>query len=197
MGKSKYQRRITNKTINNKPINNKRRIYKDKYKLLVEVFQGEYAITNKKDKKPVLASGVLGPCVAITGWSDGVGFLCHYDTLMSADKQIIYESISDLASHLDRREFDIRIIGGRESLSDLLINSIESIILSQELIKGRIIEMDVGGVKTRAIALDTRTGELLDYKPENNPYRRKLTKEELMNALSPLPEKARLIYKAL
>ncbi len=197
MGKSKYQKRIINKTINNPSNNNEskeRSVYNSKYKLLIEVFQGEYAITNKNDKKPVLASGVLGPCVAITGWSNGVGFLIHYDSLT-----LVYESLESLVNDLgDNKEFEIRIIGGMDFLSDSLIYSIESIILSQELIKGRIIERDVGGVKARAVALDTRTGELFNYKPNNNPYRRTLTKDEiLMNTFLPLPKKAKLIYKSI
>lgn len=125
----------------------------------------------------MLATYGIGPCVALLGWSpkDKVGFMAHYDNGIEMGGSFggllywISESIPKLPA-----DFDIRILQGDWPDQDL-VRKVKSRLNIRPDISMKVIEEDIGGVMSKNIALDTRTGETYGYNPMNNPNKRNLT----------------------
>ncbi len=156
-------------------------LYLGDIKDIVELKQGEHAITHANAEKPVLATWHLAECVALIGYDEKekIGVLAHIDTC--AD-------IKDFFVQL-KRPYHFYLLGGNEG------NHRESILeeakkakfifggFLDEKLNGKDIEKDciwtISMRLRRSIAIDTRTGEIYSYDPAINDgsslHKRKFT----------------------
>jgi hypothetical protein len=131
------------------------------------VSQGEQGITNSSDKKPVLATFGIGPCVSVVGYdsSKKTGFLTHYDSCVDLENSLA--SLFGLFPKDQEFNFDVSIIGGDGS-SVSTYRAIKSQLESKSdtALRLNVSEEDIFGNESRSVALDTRTGQKFVYDPK-------------------------------
>jgi len=141
--------------------------YSDTHDLVTIVSQGEQGITDSTDKKPVLATFGIGPCISIVGYDSTkrAGFLTHYDSCVDLEASLA--SVFESLPRDQQFEFDISIIGGDGS-SVNIYRAIKSKLETQSNpnVKLNVSEEDVFSNESKSIALDTRTGQKFVYDPK-------------------------------
>src|SRR3989344_1943718 len=126
--------------------------YNGSYDHLVEVSMNEFAVTNTNASKPVLATYGLSPCVSLVGYSpeDKVGFLTHYygcTDMGNSFGLLLYHILKQLGKNpsdfsSDPTNFEVRLIGGYNGMSESLINSIRGRFHTRSDISMKLVEED-------------------------------------------------------
>jgi len=166
---------------------------------IIEVSQHEQAITNAEDKKPILATYGLAPCISFSGWSPRhrIGFMTHYDskTELESSFEILLKNISEQL-HWQSTEFETRIIGGYNynNNSQETINFIKSKLNARPNITMKLVEERIFTREVESVLLDTITGYVGVYNPKKPVEINEDFFKELINNLNSLKTPARLIY---
>jgi chemotaxis receptor (MCP) glutamine deamidase CheD len=135
--------------------NNYNNISNDK---IINVRQKEFALTCSNDKRYILQTYGLGPCVAICGYNNSrkIGFLTHVDATTNLDNMfsILLQKVQELNVN-----FDIYLIGG-ETNKVFIINLIKYL---QKIKYFNIKSKDILKQKSQSISINTKNGNISEY----------------------------------
>ncbi len=153
----------------------RKQYYAGDWTLVAEILQAEQGITYADDEKPVLATGAIGPCVAVIAYNPilKLGLMTHYDDIKNSQKNL--KKLDDKLCELTKgvQDYDYWLVGGWDCLSEPLIANIYQYLHFFARNNFTIQGQDILQVKViRAVALDTRDGKLYSYYQELNPYAR-------------------------
>ena len=135
--------------------NNYNNISNDK---IINVRQKEFALTCSNDKRYILQTYGLGPCVAICGYNNSrkIGFLTHVDATTNLDNlfDILLQKVQELNAN-----FDIYLIDGNTN-KVFIINLIKYL---QKIKYFNIKSKDILKKKSQSISINTKNGNISEY----------------------------------
>lgn len=133
----------------------------------------EWGITDSEGEKPVVATDVISTCMVLVGYSaseqQGVmvnvdpnkGFLLHFLETSGAK-----ETVRQLEQKLGTEgDWQFRILGGNEKGQIPRAEELIGLLADSTVLNGKFVEKDLYGQDmVRSIALDTRTGEVYEFR---------------------------------
>lgn len=129
----------------------------------IEVMQHEYAITQPTTQKPVMQTAWISACIAVTLYDKETktGVITHTDvgTNIEGSFEEIFSKLEKLG--VKTSNLESRIIGG--ATYKVCKENIKIIKGVLEKYHVKVVEEDTLGNIIRAIQIDTRTGEVMDY----------------------------------
>lgn len=156
---------------------------------IAEVFLSQAGFTTGTDKKPVLATYGCGPCVSLGGYdaTNKIAFVVHLtneEELIKSGK-MIYKNISKLIKEKIETPIQLHLRGGIVGESEDIIESIMTWMTQSE-----DLPMEIASQKTlldglgdpESLAIDSRTGEVYEYDPKDNPQARRMHECEALMA---------------
>lgn len=170
---------------------------------IMVVLQSEAAFTTAADCKPILATHSCNTCIAIAGFEvkNKMAFLIHvaFDRELVASGDAILSNIAKFMRKRIESPIEIHLRGGVEGLSDKSVRYIKNIWmkaradLPMKLVSEDILSDDINSSKS--LFIDSRNGEIGDYNPRQDPFTRKVTKDDYAAALkSPENPKITIAY---
>ncbi|MDP8253584.1 MAG: hypothetical protein P9X27_04195 [Candidatus Kaelpia aquatica] len=126
----------------------------------VSVLQGSAGVTSPDTEQPYLLTFGAGPCVIITLYdpTTGIGALAHLDAVTDVRGGINSMKYHMVNNGADGESIESRLVGGNRGSEELILD----IYTALEMHEIEIVERDILGYGSRAIVLDTSTGEIYD-----------------------------------
>jgi len=168
---------------------------------VAEVLQGEFAVTSSNSRFPVLATYGVGPCVGVAGWDSNrkVAFLCHFDA-----QACVLSSQDSILDHLRRSSVsegfsgELTIFSGMSTVRDRITQNVIELFRRDfgPAFKFQISNQNLGSSLEAgglALAVDSRNGSMMTYRPMMNPFLR----EPLFGVAADAAEYSRVLGEPL
>lgn len=156
---------------------------------VAETLLAEASFTIATDKKPIVATWGCGPCVALGGYdaTNKIAFIVHFsnqeEVIKSGD--LIFSNIAKLVKEKITTPIQLHLRGGIEDESEPIIEAIKMWMKQREDLPMEIASEDVldRGPDSKSLSVDSRTGEVSEYNPMDNPKSRGMSDLEIISAI--------------
>jgi len=156
---------------------------------VAETLLAEASFTIATDKKPIVATWGCGPCVALGGYdaTNKIAFIVHFSNEEEVIKSggLIFYNIAKLVKGKITTPIQLHLRGGIEGESEPIIEAIKMWMKQREDLPMEIASEDILDrcFGSKSLSVDSRTGEVSEYNPMDNPKSRGMSDLELISAI--------------
>lgn len=149
------------------------------------------SFTIETDKKPIVATYGLSPCVALGGYDETnkIAFIVHFSNAGEVRKAagLMFLNIAKLAKIKIATPIKLHLRGGIEGQSEAIIEAIKIWMEQRPDLPMEIASQDIlvsrAHLGSKSLSIDSRNGEVSEYDPLTNPKRRSFSQSDTLFAM--------------